>query len=70
VTSRRSGTARSVALGGAVALALAIGGCGVRGNPELPPDVPAEEIQDPTSRPPPPDGQAPDRPFILDRLLL
>ena len=53
-----------------LAILLGLAACGVRGAPEPPPDADPAEVREPGARPPPPrEGERPDEPFILDRLL-
>lgn len=54
----------------AAVLTLTLGACGVKGPPEPPPDADPEDIRVPGSSAPPPDGEAPEDPFILDGLLI
>ncbi len=52
-----------------MALLLGLAGCGVKGTPEPPPDAEPEEIRAPGPQTPPPEGERPEEPFILDGLL-
>lgn len=61
---------RRLILAALFAAGLGLAACGVKGPLEPPPDVEPSEVRDPSPRTPPPDGAAPDRPFILDGLLL
>lgn len=52
-------------------LCLALSACGRRGPLEPPPEADPQDVRLPTERPtPPPEGQRPERPFILDGLLM
>lgn len=61
-----------IRLGAAVAIGLAVAACGVRpSNLEPPPGADPAEVRDPMApRTPPRDGEKPDKPFILDGLLM
>lgn len=62
---------RRRALAAVTAAALGLAGCGVKGQPEPPPDADPAEVTEPyTHPPPPPDGERPERPFVLDGLLM
>lgn len=63
-------TKRNLTIVTCVAAGLILGGCGVKGAPEPPPDVPPEDVRSPAPRTPPPEGEEPSEPFILDPLLL
>jgi len=59
--------ARSLISGATLLLAvLALAGCGVRGSLDLPQEAKAEQAE---ANKIGPDGKAPHKPFILDRLL-
>ena len=55
-----------------LAAALLVAGCGVKpAQLEPPASADPADIRDPeTEKAPPPDGEKPDRPFVLDGLLM
>ncbi|ESR26371.1 LPS translocon maturation chaperone LptM [Lutibaculum baratangense] len=56
---------------GLLALCLGLTACGRKGDLEPPPQANPEDVRVYEERPvPPPDGQRPSRPFVLDGLLL
>ena len=68
MTARPAGFAGRAAVIGLVAAALALAGCGRKGNLELPPDasVEGQPRSMPAAKAP---DKVPDNPFILDGLL-
>ncbi|WP_436643776.1 hypothetical protein [Microbaculum sp. FT89] len=63
---------RAAILGAAATAVLLLAGCGVKPSQLQPPaDTEASEIRDPNiKKAPPKDGTKPDKPFILDGLLM
>jgi len=63
---------RAAILAAALSSVLVLAGCGVKPSQLEPPaDATPEEVRDPlVKKAPPPDGQKPDKPFILDGLLM
>jgi hypothetical protein len=61
-----------IRLGAAVAIALMVAACGVRPSTLAPPaGADPAEVRDPMApKAPPRDGEKPDKPFILDGLLM
>ncbi len=63
---------RQILPGLALAAALLVAGCGVKPS-QLEPPASADpaDVRDPDlEKAPPPDGEKPDRPFVLDGLLM
>jgi predicted small lipoprotein YifL len=63
---------RTVVASGALSAVLLLAGCGIKPETLEPPaDANPAEVRDPNARkPPPPQGEKPDKPFILDGLLM
>ena len=63
---------RQILPGVGLAAALLVAGCGVKpAQLEPPASADPADIRDPeTEKAPPPDGEKPDRPFVLDGLLM
>jgi len=63
---------RALLLAAGLSAALFVAGCGVKPSQlEPPPGSDPAEVRDPILElPPPPDGEEPDKPFILDGLLM
>ena len=63
---------RAAILAAALSSVLLLAGCGVKhAQLEPPADADPGEIRDPkVKKAPPPDGEKPDKPFILDGLLM
>ena len=63
---------RAAILGAVVSTAFLLAGCGVKPSQLAPPEESKrEDVRDPyVKKAPPKDGQEPDKPFILDGLLM
>lgn len=63
---------RSALLAAALSAVLMLAGCGIKPSRlEPPPGSDPAEVRDPKIEvPPPPEGEKPDKPFVLDGLLM
>ncbi len=69
-TARTLHLPRIVAIG-LIVVGLGVTACGRKGPLEVPPNAKPEDIRSPKAKPlPPEEGKRPDRPFILDGLLM
>jgi hypothetical protein len=63
---------RATVLAASLSVALLVAGCGIKpAQLDPPPNANPADVRDPAAKyPPPKDGEKPDKPFILDGLLM
>ena len=72
MTLSKAAVSRPALIAAALAAVLLVAGCGIKpGQLEPPAGSKPEDVRDPTAKKAPPkDGEKPDKPFILDGLLM